>query len=272
MIDARVACSSITFRHRSLAEAVRLITAAGFQSMDLGALPGVCDHVPYDLTAPALNQVAATIENVAVASINADIGDLNLPLDTIDQQARAGHLDRLLDLCQAVQSPALVLPCGSQGHEPIASVEADLDLVADQLRQAGEQAHARGRQLWVEALHSGRLSYNLERARMLMERLADTAVGVVMDFSHIVASGETIAAFTQALGQRVRHVHLRDAEPGNIHLSIGNGAVDFADGIAGLQAGGYQGRYSLELETHDVEEAQRPAAAVNAATFVTGLL
>ena len=48
----RLGCSTISFRHLDLDEALSWIAALGFTSIDLGALPGVCDHVPYVLDAP----------------------------------------------------------------------------------------------------------------------------------------------------------------------------------------------------------------------------
>jgi sugar phosphate isomerase/epimerase len=44
---------------------------------------------------------------------------------------------------------------------------------------------------------------------------------LICDVSHVVASGSTPREFVQRLGERITHVHLRDAEPGYIHHSIG---------------------------------------------------
>ena len=69
----------------------------------------------------------------------------------------------------------------------------------------------------------------------------------------------------------IRHVHLRDAEPGYIHQSIGNGEVDFADAVSALTDAGYAGKYSLELETRDVTNDERPQAALRAGRFISSL-
>ena len=63
-----------------------------------------------------------------------------------------------------------------------------------------------------------------------------------------------------------------DAVPGNINLSIGNGQADFAAGLRSLAAHGYTGHFSLELETRDVTNDERPAAAAKAASFLTDLI
>jgi sugar phosphate isomerase/epimerase len=60
---SRLGCSTITFRHLDLEMALAWIAQLGFRRIDLGALPGVCDHVPYDLTPRAVASVAATVRS-----------------------------------------------------------------------------------------------------------------------------------------------------------------------------------------------------------------
>ncbi|MFV0405877.1 MAG: sugar phosphate isomerase/epimerase family protein [Propioniciclava sp.] len=262
-IPPSVVCSTITFRHRSLPESLARIRDAGFTGIDLGALPGVCTHVPEILDAAAIASVAADVQRsgLQVRSINADIGDLNEPVSPGESARREEHLRALLDLCHAVDSPALVLPNGSMGPEPKVDLDTDLDLVADRLLQAAAVAVTANIALWVEAQHSLRLCGTLPRAVTLMDRLRDVPIGVVMDFSHIVAAGDSLREYVDLLGDRVAHVHLRDAIRGDIHRSIGNGEVDFAQGIGALLDRGYPGVFSLELETDDVAEDDRPEAA-----------
>lgn len=274
MISSRVVCSSISFRKRPLQEALQVIGGLGFGGIDLGALPGVCDHVPYDLDLRAVEDVAATINatSLEVVSVNGDIGDLNRPLSPNEASTRREHLNRLLDLCEAIESPALVLPCGSQGPDAVTDLESDLDLVAAQLHEASAIAQSRGLSIWVEILHSGRLCYNIERAEQLVQRLHDAPIGTVMDFSHIVAVENDPIHFIAKFGPSITHVHIRDARPGDINVSVGRGEVDFESGIGELARIGYSGKYSLELETRDVEERERPEAAHRAGEFISELV
>ena len=82
-------CSTITLRHLPLEEALDTIAGLGFTEIDLGALPGVCNHVPYELTADAVREVAEVVgrSGLAVRSVNADVGDLNRPLDAEERPA-----------------------------------------------------------------------------------------------------------------------------------------------------------------------------------------
>jgi len=274
MFHSRLGCSSISFRHQDLASALRTMKGLGFDEIDLGALPGVCDHVPYELDTAAVAAVSAEVNasGLRVRSVNGDIGNLNKVLDGDAQSARQRHLDALLTLTANTGAKALVLPCGALDHEPVRSLEEDLDLIAAQLVGAAQRAAGFGVEIWTESLHFLRFSWNLERAGLLADRLAGSGVGIVMDFSHIAASGEDIQAYLDRHQGRISHVHLRDAVPGNINLSIGNGDADFAGGLKRLAADGYTGHFSLELETRDVTNDERPAAAAKAASFITDLL
>jgi sugar phosphate isomerase/epimerase len=270
----RLGCSTISFRHLDLAEALATIADLGFDEIDLGALPGVCDHVPYVLDADAVDAVAAVVRasGLTVRSINADIGDLNQAVDKPVRQARRQHLDMLIALAVATGSRALVLPCGALNHEPLQTLDADLDLVAAELIAASHVAADHGVELWTESLHFHRLCCNLERAQQLSERLTGTPVRQVMDFSHVVASGGDPAEFIDHIAAHIAHVHIRDAVPGNINLSVGNGAVDFARGLKTLAHADYAGHFSLELETRDITNDQRPAATARAARLISHLI
>jgi sugar phosphate isomerase/epimerase len=90
--------------------------------------------------------------------------------------------------------------------------------------------------------------------------------------SDIVASGSTPRQFVQDFSDHIRHVHVRDAEPGYIHHSVGNGQVDFADTATALAEIGYQGKFSLELETRDISNDERPEAALKAGRYLSSLL
>lgn len=274
MFHSRLGCSSISFRHQDLPTALATISSLGFEEIDLGALPGVCDHVPFTLDRPAVAAVAAHVAagGLRVRSVNGDIGDLNIPLEAEAAAAQREHLDRLLDLTEAVGAKALVLPCGALDHEPVRTLEADLDLVAAQLSTAADAAAARGLELWTESLHALRLCWNLDRALALAKRLDGSGVRHVLDASHAVASGGDFAGAARALDDRIAHVHLRDAVKGDIHRSIGAGDVDFAAGLSTLRDLGYSGHFALELETRDLEHGERPDAATKAADLITALI
>jgi sugar phosphate isomerase/epimerase len=271
-IDPRLGCSTISFRRWPLTGALAEIKGQGFGETDLGSLPGVCDHVPIPLPADRVDELAEQIldTGVAVRVINADVADMDDPdLDAAEMQRR---LRTLVDLAQAVGTSTIMLPCGRQGTEPRTELSHDIATVARTLTAAADFVGSAELNLLVEAPHSRRLCATVERSVMLYDALGDAPVGAVLDFSHVVASGGDEVDAVRHLDGRIGHVHLRDAVLGDINLSIGRGEVNFPAAIEALITSGYQGHYSLELETHDIEDAERPAEAGRAGRYITTLL
>lgn len=269
-IDSRLGCSTISFRRWPLPAALAEIKTQGFGETDLGSLPGVCDHIPIPLPADRVDALAEQIldSGVKVRLINADVADMDDP-DGAKMQRRLGTL---VDLAQGVGTSTIMLPCGRQGTEPRTELSRDIDTVARTLTAAADFVNAAGLNLLVEAPHSRRLCANVERSVMLYDALGDAPVGAVLDFSHVVASGDDEVEAVRRLDGRIGHVHLRDAVLGEINLSIGRGKVNFPAAIDALTASGYQGHYSLELETHDISDSERPAEAGRAGRYITSLL
>jgi sugar phosphate isomerase/epimerase len=271
-IDSRLGCSTISFRRWPLPGALAEIKAQGFGETDLGSLPGVCDHVPIPLPADHVDELAEQIldSGVTVRLINADVADMDDPdLDAAEMQRR---LRTLVDLAHAVGTSTIMLPCGRQGTEPRTELSRDIATVARTLTAAADFVSAAGLNLLVEAPHSRRLCANVERSEMLYEALGESPVGAVLDFSHVVASAGDEVDAVRRLDGRIGHVHLRDADLGDINLSIGRGKVNFPAALEALTTSGYQGHYSLELETHDISDAERPAEAGRAGRYITSLL
>jgi sugar phosphate isomerase/epimerase len=271
-IDSRLGCSTISFRRWPLTGALAEIKAQAFGETDLGSLPGVCDHVPIPLPANQVDALAEQIldSGVTVRLINADVADMDDPdLDPAEIQRR---LRTLVELAKAIGTSTIMLPCGRQGTEPRTELSRDIATVAETLTAAAEYASAAGLELLVEAPHSRRLCATVERSEMLYDALGDAPVGAVLDFSHVVASGDDEVDAVRRFDGRIGHVHLRDAVLGDINLSIGRGKVDFPAAIDALTSSGYQGHYSLELETHDIEDADRPTEAGRAGRYITSLL
>ena len=265
-------CSTISFRARSLPDALAAIERAGFGEVDLGAIPGVCDHVPVPLSGKQAAAVrrAVSASPLRVRTINADPGDFNGA--AADPVGRLRIVRTLCRLGAEVGATAIVLPCGRQDHEPAGSLSTDIKQVVVGLALAGEEAEIAGLRLLVEAPHVGRLCYDVERTRQLLARVPKDVAGLLLDVSHVQAGGGNPVEFAHEFGDRIEHVHLRDALPGNINVSVGEGEVDFAGIFVALFEEGYTGTMSLELETHDVAEDEREQAASAAREYVTGLL
>ncbi|WP_159792734.1 sugar phosphate isomerase/epimerase family protein [Puerhibacterium puerhi] len=266
----RVGISTITFRFRPFEEAVRLIAATGAEEVDLGALPGVCDHVPVPFTGDPQDYVAELERHgLRAGAVNGDVGPLNDPaLDAETLTATALPLVRLA----AATGGALILPAGGQSWDPYVDEAADLERIAANLRLVSALAAEHGVRLLAEVLHHRRFAWSAARADRVLELLGPDQIGLLLDTSHVVASDEDLVAWATKHAARVERVHLRDAVPGNLNLGIGRGKVDFRGTMAALEAAGFAGTYVLELETHDVEEHEREADAQRSYDEMTALV
>jgi sugar phosphate isomerase/epimerase len=275
-IDGRLGCSTISFRAWTLPGALAEISALGFGETDLGSLPGTCQHVPTPLPPELVDVLAGQIRDsgVAVRLINADVADMDDP--ELDEPELRRRLGTLVELAHAVGTSTIMLPSGRKGTTPRTELRRDIATVARTVSTAAGIVGEAGLSLLVEAPYSNRLCRDLDRAEMLydaLDRLAGAApVGAVLDLSHVVAVGDDEVDAVRRLGDRIRHVHLRDALPGQINISIGRGQVDFPAAIDALTAAGYTGHYSLELETRDIDDADRPAEVGRAGRYITALL
>jgi sugar phosphate isomerase/epimerase len=264
-------CSTISFRAKDLPGALGTIAELGFGEIDLGAIPAVVDHVPIPPDEAARTRIAAAVaaSGLAVRVVNADPGPLSDPgLDDAALDATVTALARLA----ATLGAALVVPCGAPSTEPFRSLDADLDLLAARLQRIAGVTAPLGVRLLVEAPHRWRLCSTTERSAALLERVDPSVAGVVLDSSHVVAGGGDLTGWARATADRTEHVQLRDARRDEINLSIGNGEADFPGLVGALTAAGYAGHYSLELETHDIDDAERPAVAARARDEISALL
>ena len=270
VVARRVGISTITFRFRPLHEALALIAATGAVEVDLGAIPAVTDHVPVPFTGEAQAYVAALAQHgLRAGAVNADVGPLNDPaLDEVALTATARPLVALA----AATGGALIVPCGAPSWQAYVDEEADLARTVANLRLISRLCAEQGVRLLVEVLHHRRWVHDVARADRVLDALGPREIGLLLDVSHVVASGEDPVAWARRHAQRVERVHLRDAVPGDLNLGIGRGQVDFRGVLSALETAGFTGTYVLELETHDVAEEEREADAQRSFDEVVALL
>lgn len=254
-----VGISTITFRHRPLEEALRLIHEIGATRTELGAIPDVVRHVPvpFDGDVEPYRTVLARYA-LRSGAVNADIGNINDP--SYDRDALRERTEPLLRLAAATGG-ALIVNCGRQDWADYVDEATDLAAIAGNLEFLGALSADHGVRLLVEVLHHRRWIHTVERASRLLDRVDPSVFGLLFDTAHVGASSEDVVGWAVQAFDRIERVHFRDAVPGNLNVGIGRGTVDFAGVIDALESRGFTGDYILELETHDVEEHEREADA-----------
>lgn len=268
--SVRVGISTISFRHRPLPEALRLIAATGAREIDLGAIPDVTDHVPVPFTGdPAAYAEAIAEAGLVAGAVNADPGDLNDP--ALDEAALTQVVEPLVELA-ATLGAALIVPAGRASYEPFVDHETDRAQIATSLRTISRLCAVHDVRLLVEVLHHRRYVHTVDAADALLAQCPADVFGVLFDVSHVVASDEDPLAWARRLGGRIERVHLRDAVPGDLNLSLGAGQVDFRALVEALELLRFGGSYVLELETHDIAEEDREADVARSHAEIAALL
>ena len=77
----------------------------------------------------------------------------------------------------------------------------------------------------------------------------DDALFITMDLAHL-GSYEKITSFYGVLGEKVKHIHISDLDPGEIHLPMGKGLLE-TERIVSYLNDLYSGIYSLEFYDWD---------------------
>jgi sugar phosphate isomerase/epimerase len=143
--------------------------------------------------------------------------------------------------------------------EPRADV---MKRVADGFRQMAEYAKPAGVAVLIEShgdfVHSADL-------RELLTSVNSDAFALLWDAHHtFVAAGEAPADTFAALGQWVRHTHLKDSIPQGTdrrYVLTGTGQVPVKEQVRVLAAGGYKGYYCFEWEKKWHPEIEEPEVA-----------
>lgn len=194
----KLGVNSVLFKPFSVMEAFKGIKQAGYDGVELSAIPGMNPHLK--LTDPE-----ATAQSI---------------VDIKAAQAETGL--ELLSMELATQDPAMVRKAAKAAAElgvPIVNVgpigktgdEGGVEKCAETVKNSAAICAAYGVKLCMKA-HVGAAVYNTESMRTLMDAVTMDNFGVDMDPSHIRRAGENPAEALPQIASRVKHIHIRDCK------------------------------------------------------------
>ena len=97
--------------------------------------------------------------------------------------------------------------------------------------------------------HPYRWMRNAASMMRLIEQVSSPALGMNMDPSHLFPMGELPQVVVYEVGPRIFHTHFSDNDgTSNAHWRPGKGKIDWKGLLQALQAVGYEGVISIELE------------------------
>jgi sugar phosphate isomerase/epimerase len=141
------------------------------------------------------------------------------------------------------------------------------NMVLPDVRMLGDEARDLGLELTLE-LHKSMVMATGHEAVELMALIDHPQVGVAIDPSHATYAGENVADIARALGERVKHVHLRDGVGKDIMVVPGDGTVDFTELGRALHEIKYDRATVIELEYADARAPEVTPDLARAKSFV----
>ena len=264
----KFAFSSNAFLRCDLLEAIRVISATGYQGIEIMA--DVPHAYPLHLTERDITAIRAALRDadLEISNINAFMhhadGDTYHPSwIEKDQALRAKRIDytlRCLDLAESLGARTISTEPG--GPLEGMSAEEGLRLYREGLQAVEERARKRGVRILVEP-EPGLLIENSAQFMEFFRELDPDVFGLNFDVGHFFCVGEDPARLVRSMQGIMHHFHLEDIAPTRVHhhLMLGEGAIDLPGVLNTIEETGYTGFVTVELYTYEHAAAEAAAQA-----------
>lgn len=268
-------------------QVVALVTAAGYAAVDWT----MEQFDPLDQPPEELVRIAGLARAAGLAIPQLMVHQDYVTPDPAEWERRVRRSERAVEAAAAAEIASIGVVTGpnrwTAGWTPVGGPGGMATAEAWGLaRGALERVLARGAACGVTvALEPcwGTLVHDRASADRALAALDASALGLTLDPSHFVLSGDDLGAIVEAWRARLTHVHLKDAfgRAGTegedfLFLLPGEGAVDWPALLGALERVGYAGAMSVEFESFRLRErvlgGDVARGAVLARNFVTGLL
>ncbi len=232
----KLGANSVLFGAFDLETAFRLTAMAGYDGIELSAIPGMSEHLVLERWKELVPEIKRLSETYG------------LELLAMEQPTRdPARMETAFQAAVALGIP--IVNCGPGGK---AGDEESFQEVIESLGELSLMAERYGVTLCVKA-HVGAAIHDTPTTLRAMEMISSPAFGIDMDPSHIYRAGENPVEAIAAVISRVKHVHIRDCKgrgpsPGEPAMqACGRGDIDLVGYVRVLHEHGYQGPLDLEI-------------------------
>jgi L-ribulose-5-phosphate 3-epimerase len=232
-------------------EALAGIAEAGYNHVELSAVPGWTEHVDVDVDPAAVRRL---LDHYGLSPVSLSAhSDLTTP---------EGLEHGLKAVRWAADFGIPIVNTAVGGHQSADENESaflrNIGALADEAEGADVVI---GLEIHGDIMASGAITLPL------LEKIGRDSVKINYDTANVVYySGDSAVEDLPKVVDEIAHVHLKDTSGGKgvwNFGAIGSGVVDFAEVLAILREAGYRGPYSVELEFQG--EPWPPLAEVNEA-------
>jgi sugar phosphate isomerase/epimerase len=258
----RLAASTNSYHGYSLEEALAGIAGAGFTSVELTSVPGWTEHVRRDADDAEILRVKDLLAQHGLTAVSLS-GHSDLVSDEGVKQFR-----KAMDLARKLGITKITTSTGGHDASSAGSLAEQRAAFLERFGPLADEAARDGIDLCLET-HGGLLATGVI-SKALVEDIGRPNVGINYDPGNVIFYGDTRPEgdLPQAV-DRVTHMHVKDqiGGAGVWHFpQIGTGEIDFSDLFKSLDAAGFDGPCSIELEFQgepwpSLDEVNRAMAA-----------
>jgi 4-hydroxyphenylpyruvate dioxygenase len=228
----------------ALDEKLRTIAAAGFDAVEIFENDFTC----FDGSARDVARMCGDL-GLRICALQPFRGFEGLPEPQRKQAFR--RAEKKFDLMGELGTD-LLLVCSNVSPHALGGI----DRAADDLRELGERAGARGLRIGFEALAWGRYVNDYRDAWEIVRRANHPAIGIILDSFHTLAPGFPTSAIAAIPADKIFLVQLADAPQLDLDVLSwsrhfrcfpGQGNLPVREFMQAIDATGYKGPLSLEI-------------------------
>jgi sugar phosphate isomerase/epimerase len=266
---------------RDAHEVVELVVAAGY-----GAVDWTMEQFdPLDDDPAELQHIAEHARAAGLATPQLMVHQDYVTDDSAEWERRVARSERAVDAAALAGIPSIGVVTGPnqwvEGHTVVGrelSSGQAWDLAMRALERVVRRAEGSGVRVCLEPCW-GTLACDRASAQRVLDRFGVADLGVTIDPSHFVMSGDDVPAMVCDWAERVGHVHLKDAfgHAGRVDedfcfLLPGEGRVDWPGLLAALTDIGYDGAACVEFESFTLLDGPLRGDLARAATLTRELV
>jgi len=238
----QLALSTRMWQDRPLAEALEAARATGITALDLNAAY-VHPHLRPTDGPDAVREARPLLKEWQVLVVSADHPDLA-------RDRSEGGSDAMRYTLSAIKTARALgadVVSTSLGSTEIDAWDTAWERARRALMQIVQKSSASEVRLAIE-LNADDVLNSLKKARRLLEEIPHPRLGLTLDTAMLHYLRIQLNEALDVAGERLFHVHLRDATRTDPYRNIGAGEVSFPATFRALRQHGYEGPLSIELE------------------------
>src|SRR6201993_2412769 len=245
----------------ALDEKLRTIAAAGFDAVEIFENDFTC----FDGSARDVARMCSDL-GLSICALQPFRNFEGMPEPQRKQAFR--RVEKKFDLMEELGSD-LLLVCSNVSPVSLGGI----DRAADDLRELGERASARGLRVGFEALAWGRYVNDYRDAWEIVRRANHPAIGIILDSFHTLAPGFPVTQIAAIPADKIFLVQLADAPQLDLDVLSwsrhfrcfpGQGNLPVSDFMRAVDATGYNGPLSLEIFNDQFRAQSTREVAVDA--------